>query len=348
MGIHYQLCFLASLLLVIHSGAISLPSDKDEAIAEDYLRDFSNLRDPASFLPEENIDPLSERENKMEKLPVSGMLDKEYLNGKWIQWIDVFFWKKTGRVSQIGEVSQFEEYISHHQTLVDQKRSTRAEEETHNMGIHYQLCFLASLLLVIHSGAISLPSDKDEAIAEDYLRDFSNLRDPASFLPEENIDPLSESENKMEKLPVSGMLDKEYLNGKWIHWIDVFFWKKTVRVSQIGEVSQFEEYISHHQTLVDQKRSTRAEEETHNMGIHYQLCFLASLLLVIHSGAISLPSDKDEAIAEDYLRDFSNLRDPASFLPEENIDPLSERENKMEKLPVSGMLDKEYLNRKWI
>ncbi|KAF4115196.1 hypothetical protein G5714_002685 [Onychostoma macrolepis] len=84
------------------------------------------------------------------------------------------------------------------------------------------------------------------------------------------------------------------------------------------------------------------------MGIHYQLCFLASLLLVIHSGAISLPSDKDEAIAEDYLRDFSNLRDPASFLPEEKIDPLSERENKMEKLPVSGMLDKEYLNRKWM
>ncbi len=39
MVIHRQLCFLASLLLVIHAGPISQPSDKDEAIAE--VRCFS-------------------------------------------------------------------------------------------------------------------------------------------------------------------------------------------------------------------------------------------------------------------------------------------------------------------
>ncbi len=43
--------------------------------------------------------------------------------------------------------------------LVSQKRSTRTDEATHNMGIHCQLCFLASLLLVIHAGPILKPTD---------------------------------------------------------------------------------------------------------------------------------------------------------------------------------------------
>ncbi|KAF4115039.1 hypothetical protein G5714_002528 [Onychostoma macrolepis] len=47
MKIQYQLCFLASLLLVIHAVPIAEPSDKDEAIAEDNLGSLSSLRDLA-------------------------------------------------------------------------------------------------------------------------------------------------------------------------------------------------------------------------------------------------------------------------------------------------------------
>ncbi|KAL1276415.1 hypothetical protein QQF64_036038 [Cirrhinus molitorella] len=72
------------------------------------------------------------------------------------------------------------------------------------MGIQRQLCFLASLLLVIHAGPISQPSDKDEAIAEDYLRNSDNPKDMidnAGFPPEAKIDPLSESLKEISKFP---------------------------------------------------------------------------------------------------------------------------------------------------
>ncbi|KAK2892486.1 hypothetical protein Q8A67_012474 [Cirrhinus molitorella] len=72
------------------------------------------------------------------------------------------------------------------------------------MGIQRQLCFLASLLLVIHAGPISQPSDKDEAIAEDYLRNSDNPKDMidnAGFPPEAKIDPLSESLKEIPKFP---------------------------------------------------------------------------------------------------------------------------------------------------
>uniref|UniRef100_A0A671KMV2 interstitial collagenase n=1 Tax=Sinocyclocheilus anshuiensis TaxID=1608454 RepID=A0A671KMV2_9TELE len=85
----------------------------------------------------------------------------------------------------------------------------------HNMGIHRQLCFLASLLLVIHAGPISQPSDKDIDIAEDYLRNFYNLEDStyaAVFRPEANNDQLPEKLKEMQKffgLRVTGKLNKE-------------------------------------------------------------------------------------------------------------------------------------------
>uniref|UniRef100_A0A671KP94 interstitial collagenase n=1 Tax=Sinocyclocheilus anshuiensis TaxID=1608454 RepID=A0A671KP94_9TELE len=83
MGIHRQLCFLASLLLVIHAGPISQPSDKDIDIAEDYLRNFYNLEDStyaAVFRPEANNDQLPEKLKEMQKffgLRVTGKLNKE-------------------------------------------------------------------------------------------------------------------------------------------------------------------------------------------------------------------------------------------------------------------------------
>uniref|UniRef100_A0A673MKJ4 interstitial collagenase n=1 Tax=Sinocyclocheilus rhinocerous TaxID=307959 RepID=A0A673MKJ4_9TELE len=85
----------------------------------------------------------------------------------------------------------------------------------HNMGIHRQLCFLASLLLVLHAGPISQPSDKDIDIAEDYLRNFYNLEDStyaAVFRPEANNDQLSKKLKEMQKffgLKVTGKLNKE-------------------------------------------------------------------------------------------------------------------------------------------
>uniref|UniRef100_A0A673MTC9 interstitial collagenase n=1 Tax=Sinocyclocheilus rhinocerous TaxID=307959 RepID=A0A673MTC9_9TELE len=83
MGIHRQLCFLASLLLVLHAGPISQPSDKDIDIAEDYLRNFYNLEDStyaAVFRPEANNDQLSKKLKEMQKffgLKVTGKLNKE-------------------------------------------------------------------------------------------------------------------------------------------------------------------------------------------------------------------------------------------------------------------------------
>ncbi|KAL0182980.1 hypothetical protein M9458_022355, partial [Cirrhinus mrigala] len=88
---------------------------------------------------------------------------------------------------------------------------------------------------------------------------------------------------------------------------------------------------------------------TLNMGIHRQLCFLASLLLVIHAAPISQPSDKDKAIAKDYLRNFYNLKrlsNSAAFRPVSN-DTTSERLKEMQKffgLEVTGKLNKETLD----
>ncbi|XP_026074865.1 collagenase 3-like [Carassius auratus] len=85
MGIQRQLCFLASLVLVIHTAPILRPTEKEVAIARDYLRNFYNLKDLMStsdFHPEEEINPLSDKLKEMQKffrLKVTGKLDKETL-----------------------------------------------------------------------------------------------------------------------------------------------------------------------------------------------------------------------------------------------------------------------------
>uniref|UniRef100_A0A9J8AH98 Peptidase metallopeptidase domain-containing protein n=1 Tax=Cyprinus carpio carpio TaxID=630221 RepID=A0A9J8AH98_CYPCA len=85
MGTHCQLCFLAGLVLVIHAGPIFKPTDKDKAIARDYLRNFYNLKDLMStsdFHPEEEINPLSDKLKEMQKffrLKVTGTLNRETL-----------------------------------------------------------------------------------------------------------------------------------------------------------------------------------------------------------------------------------------------------------------------------
>ncbi|XP_016105958.1 collagenase 3-like isoform X2 [Sinocyclocheilus grahami] len=85
MGIHCQLCFLASLVLVIHAASTLKPADKNKAIARDYLRKFYNLEDlmgTSHFRPEEEIDPLSDKLKEMQKffkLKVTGTLNKETL-----------------------------------------------------------------------------------------------------------------------------------------------------------------------------------------------------------------------------------------------------------------------------
>ncbi|XP_073677437.1 collagenase 3-like [Garra rufa] len=87
MGIHCQLCFLASILLVIHAAPTttpSQPSDKDKALAKDYLRNFYSLKRLASssaFRP--SNDTTSERLKEMQKffgLNVTGRLNTETLN----------------------------------------------------------------------------------------------------------------------------------------------------------------------------------------------------------------------------------------------------------------------------
>ncbi|KAL1266345.1 hypothetical protein QQF64_002020 [Cirrhinus molitorella] len=85
MGIQRQLCFLASLLLVIHAAPISQPSDKDKTIAKDYLRNFYNLKrlsNSAAFRPGESNDTMSERLKEMQRffgLTVTGKLNNETL-----------------------------------------------------------------------------------------------------------------------------------------------------------------------------------------------------------------------------------------------------------------------------
>uniref|UniRef100_A0A673MR45 interstitial collagenase n=1 Tax=Sinocyclocheilus rhinocerous TaxID=307959 RepID=A0A673MR45_9TELE len=82
MRIPSQLCFLASLVLVIHAGPISQPSDKDEATAEHYLKSFYNLTDvtdETTAVRREAIQ-LTEKMKEMQKFfgfKVTGKLDKE-------------------------------------------------------------------------------------------------------------------------------------------------------------------------------------------------------------------------------------------------------------------------------
>uniref|UniRef100_A0A9R1SJQ4 Peptidase metallopeptidase domain-containing protein n=2 Tax=Cyprinus carpio TaxID=7962 RepID=A0A9R1SJQ4_CYPCA len=82
MRIHSQLCFLASLLLVIHARPISQPSDKDEATAEHYLKNFYNLTDVTDQMTVDRRESsqLTEKMKEMQKFfgfKVTGKLDKE-------------------------------------------------------------------------------------------------------------------------------------------------------------------------------------------------------------------------------------------------------------------------------
>ncbi|XP_048036884.1 collagenase 3-like [Megalobrama amblycephala] len=79
--------------------------------------------------------------------------------------------------------------------------------------IHRQLCFLASLVLVINAGPIAQPADKDEAAAEHYLKSFYNLTDVTNV--KTNFRQGSSLTEKMKEmqvffgLKVTGTLDKE-------------------------------------------------------------------------------------------------------------------------------------------
>ncbi|XP_052422620.1 collagenase 3-like isoform X1 [Carassius gibelio] len=82
MRIHRQLCFLASLLLVIHAGPISQPSDKDETTAEHYLKSFYNLTDETDqrIVDRRESSQLTEKMKEMQKFfgfKVTGKLDSE-------------------------------------------------------------------------------------------------------------------------------------------------------------------------------------------------------------------------------------------------------------------------------
>uniref|UniRef100_A0A672NEN1 interstitial collagenase n=1 Tax=Sinocyclocheilus grahami TaxID=75366 RepID=A0A672NEN1_SINGR len=86
MRIHRQLCFLASLVLVIRAGPISQPSDKDEATAEvcffHYLKSFYNLTDltDETTAVRREASQMTEKLKEMQKFfgfKVTGKLDKE-------------------------------------------------------------------------------------------------------------------------------------------------------------------------------------------------------------------------------------------------------------------------------
>uniref|UniRef100_A0A9J8DJ67 interstitial collagenase n=1 Tax=Cyprinus carpio carpio TaxID=630221 RepID=A0A9J8DJ67_CYPCA len=77
-----QMCFLASLVLVIHAGPILKLADKDEATAEHYLKSFYNLTDITNETTafQREASPLTEKMKEMQKffgLKVTGKLDKE-------------------------------------------------------------------------------------------------------------------------------------------------------------------------------------------------------------------------------------------------------------------------------
>ncbi|XP_051766275.1 collagenase 3-like [Ctenopharyngodon idella] len=79
--IHRQLCFLASLVLVIHAGPIAQPADKDEATAEHYLKSFYNLTDVTNVKTAfRQGSSLTEKMKEMQiffGLKITGTLDKE-------------------------------------------------------------------------------------------------------------------------------------------------------------------------------------------------------------------------------------------------------------------------------
>lgn len=82
MRIHCQLCFLASLVLVIHAGPILQHADKDEATAEHYLKSFFNLTDVTdeTTAVRRESSQLTEKMKEMQKfygMKVTGKLNKE-------------------------------------------------------------------------------------------------------------------------------------------------------------------------------------------------------------------------------------------------------------------------------
>ncbi|RXN32616.1 collagenase 3-like protein [Labeo rohita] len=79
MGIHNQLCFLASLALVIHAGPILQHADEDEATAERYLKSFYNLTDETISVRKETSS-MTEKMKEMQEffgLKVTGKMDQE-------------------------------------------------------------------------------------------------------------------------------------------------------------------------------------------------------------------------------------------------------------------------------
>ncbi|KAF4116552.1 hypothetical protein G5714_004041 [Onychostoma macrolepis] len=79
MGIHCKLCFLASLLFVIHAGPI-LKSADDYGVAKNYLMSFYNLvyKPPSPASREPDLLPAKLKEmQKFFGLKVTGTLDKE-------------------------------------------------------------------------------------------------------------------------------------------------------------------------------------------------------------------------------------------------------------------------------
>uniref|UniRef100_A0A8C1H5A7 interstitial collagenase n=1 Tax=Cyprinus carpio carpio TaxID=630221 RepID=A0A8C1H5A7_CYPCA len=81
MGIHRQLCFLASLVLVIHAAPTLKPAD-DYKIAKEYLMSFYNLVYKPPNPTDRQPDPLPSKLEEMQKffgLTVTGTLNRETL-----------------------------------------------------------------------------------------------------------------------------------------------------------------------------------------------------------------------------------------------------------------------------
>ncbi|KAK2870921.1 hypothetical protein Q8A67_023448 [Cirrhinus molitorella] len=101
MGIHRQLCFLASLLLAIHAGPILKPSDEEKAIAEDYLRKFFNLEDEMSFPrvhPEEEFNAVEKVE--LEEVKVEAKEKVDTLSVKLKEMQTFFGLRVTGKLDR--------------------------------------------------------------------------------------------------------------------------------------------------------------------------------------------------------------------------------------------------------
>ncbi|ROL54182.1 Collagenase 3 [Anabarilius grahami] len=101
--IHHQLCFLASLVLVIDAGPIEQPAD-DYGIAKNYLKSFYNMKyiTPVAEGKQPEINPLPEKLREMQKffgLNVTGTLD--------IETLEVMKQPRCG-VPDVAEYSKFE------------------------------------------------------------------------------------------------------------------------------------------------------------------------------------------------------------------------------------------------